>query len=113
MLTRVMIQREYRVFRFAQLLIAVCLAFLLACLSIAIADHRGTPELVRYVVSPGFILGLRLMSGRNFSDALSVFGWVALSVNMVYFGVAILALLWKLRWPRTRWNPNHRFWMEP
>lgn len=107
-----MIQREYRVFRFAQLVIAGGLSFPLACASIAIADHQTTPEFVRYIVSPGYLLGLRLMSGHNFFDALSVFGWVAFSVNMVYFGLVILAVLWKLRWPRTRWNPNHRFWME-
>jgi hypothetical protein len=107
-----MIQREYRVSRLAQLRIAGGLSFIITCVSIAIADHQSTPELVRYVVSPGYVLGLRLMSGHNFFDALSVFGWVAFSGNAVYFGALVLAALWKLRWPKTPWNPNHRFWME-
>jgi len=106
------VQREYRVFRLAQLLIAGSMSFFLACMSIAIADHPATPQFVRYLLSPGYVLGLRLMSGHSFLDALSVFGWTAFSVNMLYFGAPILTILWKMKWPRTRWNPNHRFWVE-
>ena len=104
--------REYRRFYVAQVLIGGLLAFFLAGLSIAIADHGTTPQFVRYIISPGYILGLKLMTGRNFFDELASFGRIAFSVNLIYFGSMTSLVLWKVNWPRLPKNPNHRFWMN-
>jgi hypothetical protein len=104
---------QRRRFFAAQLLIGVLLAFLLTCLSIAIADHDTTPQLVRYIVSPGFVLGLRFTTGRGLLDPLGSFGRIAFTVNMIYFGLIGFLLLWKVNWPKLPRNRRHRFWMEP
>src|SRR5277367_2737481 len=77
---------ERRRFLAAQLLIGGSLTLLLTFVSIAIADHETTPQFLRYIISPGFVLGLRFMAGRGFFDALGSFGRIAFTVNMIYFG---------------------------
>jgi hypothetical protein len=90
-----------------QLIIGSSFALLLTYLSLAIADHVGTPQFVRYVFSPGYVLGLR------FSDSFGNFVLIAVGVNITYFGLLIFLLVWKINWPKLRKNPRHRFWMEP
>jgi hypothetical protein len=58
------------------------------------------------------MLGLQAMSGHTFFDALSIFGRVAFTVDMLYFGAGIFVILWKVNWPKLAKNPNHRFWMK-
>ncbi|MGA7560377.1 MAG: hypothetical protein WBV60_10020 [Terriglobales bacterium] len=104
---------QQRRFIFAQLLIGGFLTLMLTFASIAIADHETTPQLLRYVISPGFVLGLRYMTGRGFFDALGSFERIAFTVNIIYFGLITFLLLWKVNWPKLPRNPRHRFWMEP
>jgi hypothetical protein len=103
---------KHRRFLTAQLLISSLLALLLTFLSLAIADHVGTPEIVRWVFSPGYVLGLRFMSGGGFLERLGSFGRIAVAINVIYFGLISFVLLWKMEWPKRPGNPRHRFWME-
>ncbi len=103
---------RHRRFVAAQLMIGTLLASLLTYLSLAIADHVGTPEFVRYVFSPGYVLGVRFATGRGFLDTLGSFGRIAITVNMIYFGLFSFLLLWKISWPKLPKNLRHRFWLE-
>jgi hypothetical protein len=103
---------QHRRFLAAQLLIGCWLTLMLTFGSIAIADHETTPQLLRYILSPGFVLGLRFMTGRGFLDALGSFGRIVFTINMIYFGLISFLLLWKVNWPKLPKNPRHRFWME-
>lgn len=58
----------------------------LTYLSMAIADHVGTPELVRYVFSPGYMIAMRFATGNGLLGSLESFGRIAFTVNIVYFG---------------------------
>jgi hypothetical protein len=112
-LSNTMADRECRRFFAAQLLIGGLLTLFLTYLSLAIADHVGTPDLVRYVFSPGYVLGMRLATGNGLLDTLGSFGRIAITVNMIYFGFISFVLLWKINWPKLPRNRRHHFWMEP
>jgi hypothetical protein len=100
-------------FPLAQLLLGVFLTLLLTYFSLAIADHVGTPQFVRYVFSPGYVLGMHFASGPSFTEALDSFGRIALPVNIVYYGLISFFLIRKINWPKLPRNPRHHFWMEP
>jgi hypothetical protein len=104
---------KHRRFVVAQLLIGGFLTLLLTYLSLAIADRPTTPQLVRYVFSPGYVLGVRFASGKGFLDRLGSFGRIAITANMIYYGSISFLLFWKLNWPKLPRNPRHRFWTEP
>jgi hypothetical protein len=108
-----MADREHRRSLAAQVLTGGLLTLLLTYLSLAVADHVGTPEFVRCVFSPGYVLGMRFATGSGFLDRLGSFGRIAITVNMVYFGLFSFILLWKINWPKLPRNRRHRFWMEP
>ena len=101
-----------RRFVVAQLLISGLLTLLLTYLSLAIAGRPTTPQLVRYIFSPGYVLGVRFATGHGFLDTLGSFGRVAITTNMIYFGSITFLLLWKINWPKLPRNRHHRFWME-
>ncbi len=99
-------------FPLAQLLLGGFLTLLLTYFSLAIADHVGTPQLIRYVFSPGYVLGVHLASGASLLEALGSFGRIALTVNLIYYGLISFFLIRKINWPKLPRNPRHRFWME-
>lgn len=109
----VMTDRAMRRFVVAQVILWFAFTFLLTLLSIAIADHVGTPEIVRWIASPGYVLGIRLAWGMGFWDQLGSFMLIALLVNLSYYGLAIFLLLRRINWPKLPRNPRHHFWMEP
>jgi hypothetical protein len=104
---------KHRRFVVAQLLLGGLLTLLLTYVSLAIADHATTPQLVRYVFSPGYVLGVRFATGKGLLDTLGSFGRIAVTVNMIYFGSISFVLLWKINWPKLPRNRRRRFWMEP
>ncbi len=110
---RVINDRGMRPFILGQVLVGLVFALSLTWLSMAIADHVGTPEVVRWIVSPGYVLGMRLAWGRGFWDQLRSFMLVALLVNLCYYGLALFLLLRRINWPKLPRNPRHHFWMEP
>src|SRR6266550_5607500 len=77
---------KHRRFVVAQLLIGSFLTLLMTYLSLAIADRPTTPQVVRYVFSPGYVLGVRFATGKGFLDTLGSFGRIAIAVNMIYYG---------------------------
>jgi hypothetical protein len=113
LITEMIDRNRHRRFVAAQLLIGTLLTLLLTYLSLAIADHVGTPEFVRCIFSPGYVLGVRFATGCGFLETLGSFGRIAITVNMIYFGMICFLLLWKINWPQLPTNPRHRFWMEP
>jgi hypothetical protein len=96
----------------AQVPVGVVLALLLTWLSMAIADHVGTPEIVRWIFSPGYVLGLHFAWGRGFRDQLGSFMFIALIVNVSYYGLVCFLLLRRIGWPSSPKNPRHAFWMD-
>jgi hypothetical protein len=102
-----------RRFLLGQLVVGGLLTLLSTYLSLAIADHVGTPDFVRYLLSPGFMLGMRFASGTGFFERLDSFGRIAVTVNLIYYGFIMFFVLRKVDWPKHRKNPNHRFWMRP
>jgi hypothetical protein len=96
----------------AQVALGSLFTLLLAYLSLAIADHVETPQLVRYVFSPGFVAGVRFASGYGFPERLGSFGRIAISVNVLYYGLINFFVFWKLNWPKLPKDPRHYFWME-
>jgi hypothetical protein len=104
--------RKPRRFIIAQLMIGSFLTLLLTYVSLAIADHVGTPQLVRYILSPGFVAGMRFASGSGLLERLGSSGRIAITVNVVYYGLINFFLFRKLNWPKLPKNPHHHFWME-
>jgi hypothetical protein len=96
-----------------QLLGGSLLTLLLTYFSMAIADHVGTPELIRYIFSPGYVFGMRYASGSGFFDTLGSFARISLTVNIIYYGLVSFLLFRKFNWPKRPRNPRHHFWMEP
>jgi len=88
------------------------LTFLVTYASLAISDHQGTPEFVRYVISPGFLLGIRFAWGDEWLSRVTSFGVIAAATNGVYYGFIVLLVFRKLGWPKMTRNTNRRFWME-
>jgi hypothetical protein len=101
-----------RRFIIAQLMIGSFLTLLLTYVSLAVADHVGTPQLVRYILSPGFVAGMRFASGSGILERLGSFGRIAITVNVVYYGLINFLLFRRFDWPKLPKNPRHRFWME-
>jgi hypothetical protein len=96
----------------AQLMLGSFFTLLSTYVSLAIADHVGTPQLVRYIFSPGFVAGMRFASGGGFLERLGSFGRIAITVNVVYYGLINFLLFWNINWPKLPKNPHHHFWME-
>ena len=104
---------KYRRFVVAQLLIGGLLTLLVTYVSLVIADDPTTPQSVRYVFSPGYVLGVRFVSGEGFLDTLGSFGCIAITANLIYFGSITFLLLCKINWPKIPRNRRHCLWMEP
>jgi hypothetical protein len=109
---RIVFRQKTDRFLLGQVLVGAVVTALLTYFSLAIADHQGTPELIRYLFSPGFVLGMRFAWGTGFWDRLASFMWIALTVNSVYYGLIGFLFLRRFNWPRLPRNPRHRFWME-
>jgi hypothetical protein len=109
---RVTIDRATQPFVLARVLIALVITLPRTWLSMAIADHVGTPEFLRWIVSPGYVLGVHFAWGRGFSEHLSSFMLIALTANLSYYGFACFLLLRGINWPKTPRNPRHLFWMD-
>ncbi len=105
------VNREPRRFILAQLLIGSLVTLFLTYLGMAISDRPTTPQLVRWVISPGFVLGMRFASGEGFLERLGSFARIAITVNMIYYGFFNF-LVFRKSTGQTARNPNHRFWME-
>jgi hypothetical protein len=104
-------QKSQNRFLAAQVFIGGLLALFLTCLSLVIADHEATPQFVRYILSPGFVLGLRFASGDGVLDRLANVGMIALTVNFLYYGLlACLFFRW-FNWPRMPKDP-WRHWTK-
>lgn len=103
---------QSRRFILAQCLIGISLTLFLTYLGMAISDRPATPQLVRWAISPGFVLGMRFASGDGFLGAMGSFGRIAITANMIYYGFLSFLVFRKTNWPRLPRNPNHRFWME-
>jgi hypothetical protein len=89
------------------------LALLLTYFSLAIADHAGTPQFVRYVFYPARVRGMHFRSGAGFLEVLGSFGRIALTVNAVYYGLISFFLIRETNWPKLSRNPRCHFWLEP
>ena len=81
----------------AKVLIGCMLTILLAYVSLSVADHDGTPQIARYVIAPGFVIGMHFASGRGFLGLLGSFGRIALTVNILYYGLISFFLLRKIK----------------
>ena len=90
------VERNPVSFLLGQLLVSAFLALVLTYFSLAIADHVGTPQWVRYVLAPGFVLGMHFASGRGLLDTLGSFGRIAISGDMIYFGLISFLFLRKV-----------------
>jgi hypothetical protein len=101
-----------RRFILAQLVIGSLLTLFLTYLGMAISDRPATPQFVRCVISPGFVLGMRFASGEGFLERLGSFGRIAITANVIYYGLLNFLVFRKVNWPKLPRNPNHRFWME-
>jgi hypothetical protein len=92
--------------------VGILFTFVLSYLAFAVADHAGTPKIVRYLRSPGFVLGMRCASGDGWLDWLSSFGLIAVLTDLVYYGFLVFIVLRKLNWPKMPDNRNHGFWLQ-
>jgi hypothetical protein len=104
--------RNPRRFVVAQVALGTLFTLLLTYVSLAIADHVGTPQLVRYIFSPGFVAGMHFASGSGLLERLGSFERIAIPVNFLYYGLINFLLFRKLNWPRWPENPQHHFWMD-
>jgi len=106
------IDRKSERFLVAQVLIGAFLALLATYVSLSIADDAGTPQVVRYVIAPGYVLGTYCASGRGFFDTLGSFVRIALAVNITYLWFDQLLSNEKNDLAAAFENPRHHFWME-
>ena len=87
--------------RLARFVLSVVCAIPLAFISLAIADNTQTPDIVRLLIAPGYLLGLHAISpNMGFLDSLGRFGKVALTVNTCYYALLLAGIL--SRWSRPR-----------
>jgi hypothetical protein len=103
--------RKSQRFLVAQVLIGASLTLLATYVSLSIADNAGTPQVVRYAIAPGYVLGMYCASGRGFFDTLGSFVRIALAVNITYYGLISFFAMKRMNWPRLSKNPRHHFWM--
>jgi hypothetical protein len=104
--------RKTHRFVVAQLALGCFFTLVMTYLSLALADHVGTPQLVRYIFSPGFVAGMNFASGNGLLERLGSFGRIAITINVLYYGLINFALFWKFNWPKWPKNPRRHFWME-
>jgi hypothetical protein len=72
---------------------SVLVALPIVYVTMAAADGGHIPTVLVYVLSPGFIMGMRWMStASGFLDALRRFGEVAFPVNVVYWSSLLFGL---------------------
>lgn len=84
--------------------LSVALAVPLALLSFAIADSVRTPEVIRYLIAPGYLLILHMSSGGNsFGESLNREMSLALTTDTAYYGLLIFLVL--SRPPARHTNP--------
>lgn len=89
-----------RRFVVAQSVVGSLITLFLTYFSLAIADHVGTPDFVRYVLSPGYVLGMRFASGGGWLERLGSFGRIAVTTNLIYYGLLVFLVLRKIDWPK-------------
>jgi hypothetical protein len=76
---------------------SLLLALPIVYCTMAMADGEHLPKSMVYVLSPGFVIGLRAMKqGGDFLDALGRFGRTAIPLNMIYWS-SILFGVFSLR----------------
>jgi hypothetical protein len=77
----------------------------LAVVSLAIADFVGLPNILRYLVSPGFIFGINAAPSGSWIGDISNALRFAIAGNEVYYAILIfLALSWLGRRKRAAEN---------
>jgi hypothetical protein len=60
----------------------------------AMSDGGYIPKPLVYVVSPGFVIGLRAMGrASGFLDAIGNFGMTAIPVNVIYWSSILFGIL--------------------
>lgn len=106
------IDRKSERFLVAQVLVGAFLTLLATYISLSVTDNVNTPQVVRYVIAPGYVLGMYFASGRGFFDTLGSFMRIVLAVNISYYGLICFFAMKRINWPRLSRNPQHHFWME-
>ena len=89
-------EQKPRRFVLGQMAVGALLTFVFSYLAYAVADPEGTPKIVRYLLSPGFVLGMRFAYGDGWLDWLSSFGLIAVLTDLVYYGFLVFIVLRKL-----------------
>jgi hypothetical protein len=85
-----------------KIVLAIFVAMPLAIISFGVVDSALTPNIVRYLIAPGYLLSLRLpLGGNRVQQSLSLSVLFALTVNAVYDALGIFLLLVWLAPPRT------------
>jgi hypothetical protein len=73
---------------------SLVLAIPLSFISFAVADSVRTPNIIRYLIAPGFVLSLHLSSGgSSFSESLSRAVWLALATDTTCYAVPLFVVL--------------------
>lgn len=76
-----------------RVILSILAAAPLAVLALAVGDVTGLANIVRYVVSPGFMFGLRAPSSGSWIGDISNALRIAIAVNEVYYAILIFAAL--------------------
>jgi hypothetical protein len=77
---------------------ALALSVPLAIVTFAVADNVNTPEVLRWVSSPGYVLALHAPPERTFAESLGRGIEIGIGVNMAYYWLILLGLLKILSW---------------
>ena len=81
-----------------RVILSVLLAAPPAVLALAIRDVGGLANVIRYAVSPGFIIGLQAPSTGSWIGDISNALRNAITINEIYYAVLIFAVLnWMAR----------------
>jgi len=99
-------------FLFGQVLLGCALTLLLTYFAMVLASLDLAPKFVRYLLSPGSLLGMAFASGSGWGEYLGSFALITLTGNAIYHGIVAFCLLKRINWPKLPRNPRHRFWME-
>lgn len=102
-----------RRFLLAQVPLGCAVTIILTYVSYLVADSTSTPQFVKYVIAPGYVLGLKYATGRGLLEWLGSFGHIFFTVELFYFGLASFFVLRWANWPKFPANPRHRLWMQP
>lgn len=114
-----------KVNRLLALFVAAILSLPLACIAFGVADKVTMPTWVRWLVSPGYYLGLWyqplhpsagfIQGLQNFGTDLSSSVSIVLFLNFLYYGAILYMFLRRLLilqiWPSRKGSPD-AFWRQ-